>query len=180
MASTIDTNRLTTFVWKDLGIGRIQRELGALERGSVFVGWPGNSPQHREVKHRIDSKGKTRTSKGKRLSSMTMAAIALVHEFGSPKRNIPARPIMRQTNQRHSKDLVGFNRRILLAICEGRVLPTRALAQLGVFWEGKIKGMFRSGSFAPLKRSTIIAKGSSRPLIDSGQLRGSVTSVVKS
>lgn len=159
---------------------RIRTELRALQRGSVLVGWPGNSPRHREVIHTTGTNGKRRARKSKVESPMTVAALAVAHEYGIPARNLPSRPVMRQAAQMYSKSLEAFNRRLLLAIYSGAILPSRALAQLGVFWEGKLKQTFRTGTFTPLKRATILAKGSSKPLIDSGQLRGSVTSRVVS
>lgn len=86
---------------------------------------------------------------------------------------------MRQTNQRHSRELQSITAELLRRIYAGRILPSKALTQLGVFWEGKIKQTFRDGVFAPLRPATIARKGSSKPLIDSGQLRQSVTSVTR-
>lgn len=178
MAAEIDTSKLTTFVYKDLGLERIKRELRILDRGRALVGWPGNGRKHREVTHFRQKNGNVGRRKSKAPGSVDVATIAIIHEFGSPKNNLPARPVMRQTNQRHARELQGFTRRLLLAIYGGRILPSKALAQLGVFWEGKIKQTFRDGVFAPLRPATIARKGSSKPLIDSGQLRQSVTSVV--
>lgn len=178
MAAEIDPRKLTTFVYKDLGLARIKQELRALHRGHALVGWPGNGPKHREVTHFRQKNGNVGRRKAKVPGKVDIASLAIIHEFGSPKNNLPARPVMRQTNQRHSKALQGVTRRILVSIYEGRLLPTQALRQLGVFWEGKIKQTFRDGMFAPLRPATIAKKGSSKPLIDSGQLRQSVTSRV--
>lgn len=151
----------TEFVYKDLGLDRIRRDLAKLDHGRVVVGWPGNGPTH---------------DKG----GMSVASLAIVHEFGSPKNGIPSRPVMRQTNARFGKGpLPRLGERLYKQILQGTTAPGTALKQLGVYWEGCIKRMFREGVFAPLKPATIRRKGSSKPLIDSGQLRASVTSKVE-
>jgi hypothetical protein len=165
------------FVYKDLGMSRIRKEIELLGKGYVLVGWPGDGPTHREVTHTTSKSGRTRAKKGAH-TSIPVAAIALVHEFGSPANNIPERPVMRKTNRAYSRALAFAMARVVRQIYAGKLLPSMALKQLGVFWEGRIKTTFREGFFAPLKPATIARKGSSKPLIDSGQLRQSVTSRV--
>ena len=175
MAAEIDT---TTFVYKDLGLDRIKHELHTLSRGMVCVGWPGQTKIHQPVNHMRGTIGGVRARPRPR-PPLDVATLAVIHEFGSPKNNIPARPVMRQTNQRHSRELQSIMPALLRRIYAGRILPSKALAQLGVFWEGKIKQTFRDGVFVPLRPATIARKGSSKPLIDSGQLRQSVTSIIR-
>ena len=175
MAAEIDT---TTFVYRDLGKARIEHELRTLSHGAVFVGWPGQRTLHRPVNHIRGTIGGVR-ARPKPREPLDVARLAIIHEFGSPKNNLPARPVMRQTNQRHARELQPILAGMLRRIYAGRILPSKALAQLGVFWEGKIKQTFRDGVFAPLRPATIARKGSSKPLIDSGQLRQSVTSVTR-
>ncbi len=165
------------FVYKDLGMTRIRDEIRLLEKGYVLVGWPGGGPNHREVTHLRTSSGKTRSKKGS-VTTLPIAAIALVHEFGSPEDNLPARPVMAKTNRAYAKRLGPVMVKVVRDIYAGKLLPSTALKQLGVYWEGRIKAMFREGAFAPLRPATIAAKGSSKPLIDSGQLRQAVTSRV--
>lgn len=168
----------TTSVYRDLGLARITNDLRDLARGSVLVGWPGNGKKHREVTHVRAPSGKVTPRKAKTETPMDVARLALIHEFGSPKNNLPARPIMRQTNQKYGRSLPGIAARLTKDVIAGTRTPGQALARLGVYWEGRIKLMFREGIFRPLKPATIARKGSSKPLIDSGQLRQSVTSVV--
>ena len=167
------------FKYTDMGMESISRNLEIFKRGTVLVGWPGNGPEHKVVEHNENKSGRVRVKVSKILSGISIAAIAMMHEFGIPSRNLPARPIMGQTNGKYGRVLPGAFRGMLLSVYKGEMSPETALKQLGVFWEGRIKVMFREGIFRPLKPATIAAKGSSMPLIDSGQLRNSVTSVVK-
>ena len=168
----------TTFAYKDLGMSRITKDLRELGSGAVLVGWPGNGKKHREVVHVRKANGTTSTRKKKTETPMDVARLAIIHEFGSPKNNLPARPVMRQTNQKYGRSIPGVISRLTKEVIAGSRTPGQALARLGVYWEGRIKLMFREGVFRPLKPATIARKGSSKPLIDSGQLRQSVTSVV--
>lgn len=146
----------------------------------VMVGWPGDGPVHSDVEHMRSKTGKVlkKANTTKRSSGMTVAQIAVVHEFGAPLVGIPARPVMGQTNKKYRPVLGTLQAKILQQIYDGKLTETEALKQLGVFWEGRIKAMFREGIFKPLKPATIAAKGSSVPLIDTAQLRNSVTSRV--
>lgn len=166
-----------SFKYKDLGMARIQRDLVALNRGRALVGWPGNGPKHKEVAHVTGKDGNTRAKKSKKDSPVDVATIAVIHEFGSPKNNIPSRPLMRQTAQVYGRTaLPVVAKKLYRNVLAGTTSPAQAFRQLGVFWEGRLKRMFREGVFKPLKPATIARKGSSRPLIDSGQLRNSITS----
>jgi hypothetical protein len=62
----------------------------------------------------------------------------------------------------------------------GKIDERKAMGLLGAWASGAIKATIsQSGDFAPLAPSTVKAKGSSRPLIDSGQLNQSITWVVE-
>lgn len=157
---------------------RILKSIGNLPKGYVMVGWPGKGPAHKEVSHELGKDGTIKAKKGKTDSPMTVAQIAVIHEFGAPAAGIPSRPVMKQTNLKYRASLAPFQAQLLSQIYRGTLTPEQALKQMGVYWEGRLKGMFREGQFTPLKPATIRRKGSSRPLIDSSQLRNSVTSRV--
>lgn len=162
----------------DHGMNRIMGALGQLPKGAVMVGWPGKGPKHKKVERSTTKAGKKRAKASSAESSMTIAQIAVIHEFGAPAAGIPARPVMQETNRRSRDKLNALRIKLVREIYRGQITPEQALKQMGVFWEGEIKSTFRRGTFNPLKAATIKAKGSSQPLIDSGQLRNSVTSRV--
>ena len=59
-------------------------------------------------------------------------------------------------------------------VFNGRVGAREAFQLLGVFFVGQVKKIFRAGEFEPNKPATIKAKGSDKPLIDTGRLRNSI------
>ena len=133
--------------------------LRALDKSFVKVGWPGENTK-------IHTGG------------INMAGLAMIHEFGSPKRGIPARPVLKQTAQATLPKQKKLCATLLNQIEGGRLTPHQALARLGEWYVGSIKTTFTTGNFRPLAPATILRKHSSRPLIDTGQLRGSVTARV--
>jgi phage gpG-like protein len=98
-----------------------------------------------------------------------------VHEFGSPERGIPERPFLRTTIQANKGKYVQLNRKNLVAVLNKTMTVEQALGQLGAVAAGDVQAQIASGGFAPLKAATIKRKGSSKPLIDTGQLRQSIT-----
>jgi hypothetical protein len=104
-----------------------------------------------------------------------LAMIAAVHEFGCPERNIPERSFLRAGIRRGTPKFNRLNVDSLRKVVRGEMTIATALDRLGVVAVGEVKREFVVGSFAPLKPETIKRKGSSRPLIDTGQLRQSIT-----
>lgn len=108
-----------------------------------------------------------------------LAVIAATQEYGSPKRHIPARPAVRQTFENRRGELIALQAKIAQALIEGKITEIRAMQLLGAWAAGAIKATITSdGNFAPLAPATVRAKGSSKPLIDTGQLVNAVTFVV--
>lgn len=108
--------------------------------------------------------------------AVDMALIAEVLNYGSASRNIPARPFVEppinQNMQKYQKLMAREARGILL----GRDTLNRALAKAGMVMVADIQDyMVSHTGFKPLAASTIKRKGSSKPLIDTGQLRQSIT-----
>ncbi len=107
------------------------------------------------------------------------AEIGLIHEFGAPKAGIPARPFIAQTFVSRRAELVAIQTKIAQGILQGRLDEHRAMALLGAWAAGAIKATItRDGQFVPLKPATIKRKGSDKPLINTGQLVGSITFIV--
>ncbi len=104
-----------------------------------------------------------------------MAAIAAVHEFGAPSKGIPERSFLRSAITENVEFLIKVNKDSLKRVVEGSLTVDQALGRLGEFAKAKVQEKITQGPFAPLKPSTIAAKGSSAPLIDTGQMRSSVS-----
>jgi phage gpG-like protein len=115
-------------------------------------------------------------------SSLTVAQIATIHEFGATFRGkhgnlirIPERSFLRATVDEYSGAIqqraTAFGRGVVLM----KFTPTQAMSLLGEYVVGLIKQRIANGIAPANAPSTIARKGSSTPLIDSGQLRGSIT-----
>lgn len=104
-----------------------------------------------------------------------VALIAATHEFGSPERGIPERSFLRSGMRENQEKYVRLNKVNLVRILRGQLTSEQALGQLGEMAKGDVQQKIRSGDFAPLKPSTVDRKGSSKPLIDTGQMVQSVS-----
>ena len=114
---------------------------------------------------------------------LTVGQLATIHEFGKvirqPKLNriivIPARSFLRATVDQY-RDAIA-RRQVLLS--QGYILGKfelrPAMELLGMYVVGLVKQRIANGIAPPNRPSTIARKGSSKPLIDTGQLRNSIT-----
>lgn len=129
-----------------------------------------------------------------------VALVAATHEFGAPSRNVPERPTLRPGIQRKFPQMVRLNKINLIRVLRGQMSLKDALGQLGAMAVGAVKEEIDKGSHAPLKASTIARRRAKRspgynakldkaaaksggsvdrPLIDTGQMRQSVTYVIE-
>lgn len=105
--------------------------------------------------------------------SVTVLDVAFWNEFGT--KTIPSRSFIRawftETEPQIREKLGGLMAKVLM----GRLDKKTALDQLGVWMVGSIQARMSRGIPPPNAASTILRKGSSKPLIDTGQLRASIT-----
>lgn len=144
------------FESKDLGKAKIERELRAARKLVALVGIPSDAKRHEDN------------------PNIGLAEIAFIMEKGSTVNNIPARPFMKQTRIMNEKKVAGLSKKYLSAITTGKMSAMDAIKKLGASYEGAMKKIFISGTFAPNAPSTARRKKSSRPLIDTGLLRQSI------
>lgn len=116
-------------------------------------------------------------------SPFTNAEIAVIHEFGSVSRNIPPRSFLRMPIEEKKNELIRFlgSTRVKTLFDSGDI--KKIFKILGIEAERIVQRAFESRGFGrwdPNAPSTIAAKGSSAPLIDTSQLRRSITSKVVS
>lgn len=109
----------------------------------------------------------------------SMALVAAVNEFGSPDRGIPERPFLRTGIRENYPRITRLNVRTLRQVAEGTMTANTALSLLGELATGGVKAKIAEGGFVANAPSTIKAKGSDKPLVDSGALRQSITYVVE-
>jgi len=148
--------RVKVNVLKDLdprAIDRLRARMGAMRR-SVNVGIPAGPAES---------------------DGTPLALIAAVHEYGAPEHGIPERPFLRAAINENRAKYARLSQQALLDEARGQATPAQALGQLGEAAAGDVKNKITHGPFAPLAPATIKRKGSAKPLIDTGNLRQSVT-----
>jgi phage gpG-like protein len=95
--------------------------------------------------------------------------VGLVHEFGSPSRNIPQRSFLRSTvasNKREYKDIF---KRLGKKIVDGKITKLEALKLLGLKVQTDVRDKITDIDSPELKSRD------GNPLVDTGHLRQSIT-----
>jgi len=105
-------------------------------------------------------------------SGITVAEVAAKNEFGTSR--IPARPFMRQTIEAHTGDWGDLAEGVERRVADGMSVA-QGLELIGNQAKGHMQEMIGTGNFTPNAPSTIARKGSSQPLIDSGNMRERVS-----
>lgn len=102
--------------------------------------------------------------------------IAAWNELGTV--NMPSRPFLRMSVDDNSDKINSFMSAQKRSIINGEPAD-RILKKIGIFQKDLIQEKITEGSFEPNAPSTIKAKGSSKPLIDTGRMRQSVNFEIK-
>ena len=174
-------------------LDQMVKDIIALTKKEVLVGVP-------EDKSTRDpdiwfEKGSIQVRKPK-INNATLAAI---HDNGSPKQNIPARPFMKpgiaKAQDRINKGMLQAAKAQLNKDSAG---VAKAFEKVGLVAQAGIRNVINEGEgFSPLQRSTLLGRlrrrkaakkwtkdkrenvmESMHPLIDTGQLRNSISYVV--
>ena len=120
-------------------------------------------------------------------SGITLVELAAIMEFGSPNAGIPERSYLRSTFYvRSAQGLQTKIAEITAAILKGKVTPEQGINLLGAWGASQVKDLIVSNEadaygpyeYPPNADSTIANKGSSTPLIDTGQFLQAITWVV--
>ena len=135
-------------------------ELEKLKQNEVFIGYQAGHAKH------TDEDGNT----------ADMAEIAMFNELGTS--TSPPRPFLRMTVDENKDKINQFVETQTKRIAEG-ASAEQCMKQMGAFGVSLVQEKIGNGTFAPNAESTIKAKGSDKPLIDTGQLRQSVHYVIK-
>lgn len=115
------------------------------------------------------------SSKNARQGASNNATIAAVHELGAPSKNIPARPFLVPVVQGDSQKYVELMAQGFRNALQDQEKIKQVYEKIGLVISNDVKAYIVSGNFVPLKQSTIDAKGSSKPLISTGELRNSIS-----
>ena len=145
-----------TIDFTDLGISKIEKNLQELLRLQLVVGV-------------IGPRAKATYSTG-----ATVGTVALILEFGAEF--IPARPFVARALRESAPAIERSYEAQISLVAVGSKSAEDALAAVGkVVADAVLKSLDQADSWAvPLAESTVTAKGSSKPLFDTGALRRSV------
>lgn len=135
-------------------------ELEKLKQNEVFIGYQAGHATH------TDEDGNT----------ADMADIAMFNELGTS--TSPPRPFLRMTVDENQAKINAMCEQQAKNIAKGATAE-QCLKQLGAFGVSLVQEKIGNGTFEPNAESTVKAKGSDKPLIDTGQMRQSVHYVIK-
>lgn len=132
----------------------IKKLFNRLEKGSVDVGILTGEGKHED-------------------SDLSVATVGFFNEFGTS--TIPERSFIRSTINGKSKEIKKVAAAQYKLVLNGKISNEKGLGILGAFTAGLIQQTFTSNDWPDNTQSTINKKGSSRPLVDTGQLRQSIS-----
>jgi hypothetical protein len=149
----------------DRGARALAESLRALGKARVRVGVLADAPK------------KTGTRTGKRgrqiQQAATLAEVAAAHEFGTA--TIPQRSFIRATVDLKAGEIGALQEKLAAQVAEGKITPEVAMERLGAAAQGMVQTRIAEGIGPALAPATVARKGSDKPLVDTGQLRSSVT-----
>lgn len=125
-----------------------------------------------------ESSGNGRDARGRFTSTLTVAEVAAINEFGAPAANVPRRSFLRDYFDEQSGEITELLTRAGQAVYRG-MDPAAAYEAVGLSMVGAIQARISAGIDPPNAEATIARKGSSKPLIATGQLRSSIESKVE-
>lgn len=107
----------------------------------------------------------------------TLVEVATFHEFGT--KTIPQRSFLRGTINSERSYFNQVTRTVYKQLMKGQTDVRKALGILGQAIQSSVQKKIRSGIDPELESATIKNKGSSTPLIDTGQLVNSIRYVIE-
>jgi phage gpG-like protein len=150
---------------RDLGFKKILNNLPKLHK-KVKVGVQGSDAT--EAKENSD---------GETIEGLTVVDVATFHEFGTE--NVPQRSFLGDTIDKNKGRYFAIMEKMKTQVLTGQMDVDKALSIIGLEIASNAKERIKAGIAPKLDDQTIAKKGSSTPLIDSGQLRQSITFVVE-
>ena len=106
-------------------------------------------------------------------SELTVAQVGFFHEFGTVL--VPERSFIRATITGKAKEIKKVAAAQYKKVLNGDITNEKGLGILGALTAGLIQETFTSNNWVPNSEATQRLKGSSTPLIDTGQLRQSIS-----
>lgn len=174
----------TISIQKTSQMAQWKANVESLSRAAVYVGIPASGSSRRQAVRRLGLSTKSRKSDslaGAIAGQINNAELLFIQSKGSPLRGIPARPVLEPAIEANTATLEPFAREVIRNTLLGNRPETlRSLNRLGMAGRNAARRWFfdsRNG-WQKNAASTIAAKGSKRPLIDTGAMRAAITFVV--
>lgn len=114
---------------------------------------------------------------GEVVGELSLLQIAAIHEFGSRRAGVPERSFIRRTFIAKRDELVKMCARLCREVITRGMNVEKAYALLGQWGAAEVKKTITEGEGVPPPNAprTVLAKGSSRPLVDTGRLVGAIS-----
>ena len=143
----------STEVKTKIDIESLLAELKALSKNHVLVGVPSDKADRPTITYK---KGSVQV----KLDKITNAQLAYIHDRGSPKMNIPARPFMKPGIAKAQDQINREFKAAAMAKLDGKEGQVQEkLHRAGLVAQNSIRNVIRRGEgFVPLKRGTLLAR----------------------
>ena len=105
----------------------------------------------------------------------SVALVAAVQDFGSPRNNIPSRPFFRNMIRDKSVEWPVTLGKLMV---RNKYNSHTSLGQMGKIMVGQLRDSITDGTYVPLAPATIARKGFATPLVDTSHMLNSVDSEV--
>lgn len=153
-------------VWK-----RILRDVKGLDKFSAHVGILASKGGAE-----VPAKKSVDPTSGEVVGELSLLQIAAIHEYGSKRAGVPERSFIRRTFNVKRDELVKLCARLCREVITRGMAVEKAYALLGQWGAAEVKKTITEAEGVPPPNapSTILAKGSTRPLVDTGRLVGAI------
>lgn len=160
---------MTMKVTKD-NVGKVLASIQELVGRQVLVGIPAT---------------KVERNNDEQADPINNAQLGYIHEFGSPKANIPGRPSLIPGVAAQEESIANHLKKAVQAAIKGDDEKVELeLNAAGLIGQAGVRREINDGDHAALSEATIAqrlkrGRTGTKPLIDTGQLRNSITYVIR-
>jgi hypothetical protein len=157
-----------SFIARKNNFSRLLNDMTALNSNYVKIGFPEGQ--------KVGAPSKSKKDSSKPYKDMSeVARVAAWNEFGTP--TIPSRPFFRNFLHGSKQKYAEVQKKILAKVQEGSMTTKDAFESMGLWGQKGIRQSIRDMLTPENVKSTVKAKHSSHPLIDTSQMINSVTFV---
>jgi hypothetical protein len=161
----------------DRGYEDLVKELKKLDGSYSAVGWFGHGGTPRDdvaARMAVINFG-TKIGVTEKMRRYLAGALGIFLKKTTKFITIPARPVIENTATKTKNGLQKRKEAEVSRMIERGQTAKQTVARLGEWYVGETKKEMRGGKFAPLHPATAKKKGSTKPLIDTGQVLNSTT-----